>query len=84
MAAYWLEMFFKVPESNDQNVGYSARVSTKPKSRSVAVVGGPKRAWGSSSSRGGISENEAKPISASSVLAARVLRHNGYRGLSRR
>ena len=30
MAAYWFEILFIAPESNDQNVGYLARVSTKP------------------------------------------------------
>src|SRR5688572_20778093 len=84
MAAYWLEMLFSVPESNDQNVGYSASVSTNVSGVSSTPGGGPNRSSGSSSNRGGISEKEANPIRASRVVNASELRHRGKRAESRR
>ena len=67
MAANWLEMVFMASELNDQNVGYLTRVSTKPKFGPPMV----------SSRRGGISGNVAKPMRASMVPMASVLRHSG-------
>src|SRR4051794_19561683 len=75
IAAYWFESFLRPPESNDQNVGYSSSVSTKPKCSSI--LGGPNWSTGLSSSRGGMSENAANPTSASSVVQASVLRQRG-------
>src|SRR2546421_6294212 len=77
IAAYWFESFLRPPESNDQNVGNLARVSTKPKFSWCADGGGPNRSGGSSRSRGGMSENAAKPTSARSVVHASVLRQRG-------
>src|SRR5256885_3366231 len=69
MAAYWLLTLAMGPESNDHSPPTWRSVSTKP--------------W-SAISRGGMSGKKANPISASAVVNASVLRHNGYRALSRR
>ncbi len=77
MAAYWFDSVLRPPDSNDQNVGYSWSVSTKPKCSETIEGGGPYSSTGLSSRRGGINENTAKPRSASSVVNASVLRQRG-------
>ncbi len=68
MAAYWFEILLIAPDSNDQNVGYRASVSTKSYWPGCAAV------W---SSRGGIRGQKTNPISARSVVRASVLRQRG-------
>ncbi len=68
IAANGLETVRMPSESNDQNVGYSTRVSTKPNVRPSPNT---------SSRRGGISGKRAKPIRPIVVMNASVLRHSG-------
>src|SRR3954463_278402 len=68
IAAYWLDTPCIGPDSKDQSPPMWSRGSTKPM---------PIR-------RGGISGKNVKPISASPVVKASVLRHSGYRSGWRR
>ena len=65
MAAYWFETFCMAPESNDHSPPTTRSVSTKWYWGSMAL-----------SSRGGMRGKVAKPINASAVVTARVLRHS--------
>src|SRR4051794_12760021 len=81
IAAYWFERSATAPLSNDHSPPNSASVSTTPypwQSTTCCSWHAPYFDV-SPSSRGGMSENEANPISASPVIAASVLRHAEYR-----
>ena len=92
MAAHWLDTSSTPSWPNESHPPSTASVSTKPNrshpsavrasSAAAAAASGaytwqPPYSPGESIRRGGISEKDAKPISANSVMNARVFRHFG-------